>query len=736
MSKKNIFSERNTFVQKPNRNTFDLSFQNNLTMEFGKLYPVFCKEVIPGDSFRIKPTFALRTLPMHFPVQTRMQVNLHFFYVRNRNLWKNWPNFIGNLPTPDANGIDQLDVPPFLSKPTFDSRSLGDYLGIPTTLYGGIGSNLLSAQTFSTFKNGDKEVPILRIADGFCTAYCGYGPPLDNFLAGTPYPFEQQLRTPYSMIPIPLCKSCHLDISKLISNSPTKPNKCEGYLCLDSGKLIKIDDTSSVMSADVPTSGIFDLTLDSRAVSFVKNNPGSYALLLRFWSSKGEDVGSVRLAYHGYDYLSLNIGNYIPFTSSDLSNGPIEYSQLSKRPFDQSIHINALPFRAYESIYNAFYRNQLNDPLLNGAGCPVYNEYLLNTQGGDDQFNYKLHYRNWELDFLTSAVQSPQQGIAPLVGVSMNGTFTFANKHEDGSVDYFSAHANIEDNGKITGFQLSDKQSVSPNSTLDNVPDSVKQGTIYNLNQLALAGISINDFRNVNSLQRWLETNIRRGYRYRDQLMSHFGVEAKYEELDMPEFLGGMSEPIYINSISETSQADGGTLGDYAGQGSVMASSEHSIEHYCDEHGFIMGILSISPVPNYSQLLPKMFIKSNYLDYFFPEFGHIGLQPIDYREVCPLQAAQEDVDLTKVFGYQRPWYDYIASVDEVHGEFRTDLRNFLCNRQFSTIPRLNHDFLKVDPAQLNDIFSVTDTTDKVLGQIYFDVSAKRPIPRMGIPRLE
>ena len=735
MSKKNIFSERNSYVQKPNRNTFDLSFQNNLTMEFGKLYPVLCKEVLPGDSFRIKPTFALRTLPMHFPVQTRMQVNLHFFYVRNRNLWKSWPNFIGNLPTPDANGIDDLDVPPYLSNPTFDSRSLGDYLGLPTTLYGGVGSNMLTTQTYSTFRNGDKQVPVLRVADGFCTAYCGHGPLFDNFLNGDPYQFDQTLQTPYSVIPIPLCKSAHLDISKLITNSPTKPNICQGFLCLDSGKLVKIGDISAVMSAEVPSNGVFDIQLDDRAISFVKSNPGNYSLLLHFYSDSGAHVNSVRLEYHHADYLSLNIGNFVPLLSSDLSNGPLEYSQLVKRPFDKSIHISALPFRAYESIYNAFYRNQLNDPLLNGSGRPVYNEYLLNTQGGVDHYNYKLHYRNWELDFLTSAVQSPQQGIAPLVGVSMTGTFTFANKLADGTTDYFTAKANIEDNGKISGFQLSDKVNVDPSKEV-NIPDSVKQGTIYNLNQMALAGISINDFRNVNSLQRWLETNIRRGYRYKDQLMSHFGVDAKYEELDMPEFLGGMSEPIYINSISETSQADGGTLGDYAGQGSVMASSEHSIEHYCDEHGFIMGILSISPVPNYSQLLPKMFIKSNYLDYYFPEFGHIGLQPIDYREVCPLQAVQEDVDLFKVFGYQRPWYDYIASVDEVHGEFRTDLRNFLCNRQFSSIPRLNHDFLKVDPEQLNDIFSVTDTTDKVLGQIYFDISAKRPIPRMGIPRLE
>lgn len=89
-----IFTRTNEYVQPVKRNTFDLSFQNNLTMQFGKLYPVFVQEVIPGDSFKIKPTFALEFMPMVFPVQTRMRANLHFFYVRNRNLWEDFPDFI------------------------------------------------------------------------------------------------------------------------------------------------------------------------------------------------------------------------------------------------------------------------------------------------------------------------------------------------------------------------------------------------------------------------------------------------------------------------------------------------------------------------------------------------------------------------------------------------------------------------------------------------------------------
>ena len=84
----NIFNLSNDRTPDVNRNTFDLSFQNNFTAKFGYLYPVFCKEVLPGDTFKIRPTFALEFMPMVFPVQTRMRANLHFFYCRNRAAYK------------------------------------------------------------------------------------------------------------------------------------------------------------------------------------------------------------------------------------------------------------------------------------------------------------------------------------------------------------------------------------------------------------------------------------------------------------------------------------------------------------------------------------------------------------------------------------------------------------------------------------------------------------------------
>lgn len=778
---KNIFSQTKDYVKPPKRNVFDLSFRNNGTYQFGYLYPVFCKEVIPGDSFKIDPTFALRFLPTAFPIQTKINANLHFFYVRNRNLWEGWQKFIGHT----------ADVEfPFLSgtQDSIRTSGLGDYLGVPTTVISG--PSYLSELTYPRlFSNDDSNTFLsyrfnkLGFSAGLDYSILFGGSSLDSISGPQVTGGNNYSNRFISTMNYGIDNVTFSDTFYLVANTgvATAPNV--DLLDFDIILSTIFDDTTSSPSAfpelafgvhgniidKDPITGKstieFKLTPDTNF--YHRSDLG--ATPLKFGSSS-EIVSYLNGLFSGH---KVSITLYQPTTLTGKSSilpatqtrtaangqryvysmgfvsGSAGLEDLvdipdDRNPFiasnESNVRLSALPFRAYESIYNAFYRNDQNDPLMID-GQPEYDTYVPNTNGGSDSYPYQLYKRNWELDFLTSAVQSPQQGIAPLVGVSQSGDFTFVHKDSDGNIGYFSAKASLASDGSsITGVELSDKVTLDglPTTPITaDIPEDVKRGSIYSLKQMALAGISINDFRNVNALQRWLETNIRRGYKYRDQIKSHFGIDLDYQVLDMPEFIGGVSQAVYSSQVNQTTETETDPLGSYAGQLSLIASSNHSIKHYCHEHGFIIGIFSVTPVPNYSQLLPKHFIKYNYLDYYFPEFGHIGMQPIDYREVCPLQAyGVNPQNVLNTFGYQRPWYDYIASVDEVHGLFRTNLRNFVLNRQFATLPVLNKDFLQVDPDQLNDVFTIDDVSDKILGQIQFNVIAKRPIPKFGIPRLE
>lgn len=825
----NIFAQMKDYIKQPNRNTFDLSFQNNLSMEFGKLYPVFCKDVIPGDSFRITPSFGLRFMPMAFPVQTRMQANLHFFYVRNRNLWKDWPDFIGRT----KQGLTL----PYIADPSkvAYTRGLGDYLGLPTTLAGNYGvDNTVTARTgvsvySSTVSNMQSATYGWPSVLGFGATTVYYNGRLQNIYAnqifGTDSVFATLYNQRYSLENIapkyanPTGESGAY-YGMLISNL-TQIIQPKQVFCLMVNPNQESGEEQIEMSPNITfvfyrgaSGGVRNIcarvvnpsyrvieqmertvsdssgirTYKYQFVEFDLSDAEDYTALTvqgglypeKNWQSIKDSIleGTPDSSGRLYNIMILNSEGYVPYSNGQVFNqvpwidGSSITSLGTQYPVDgmpfspntslpklyyhgmvnwrmsyadaevneiysvpdaknlyksDEVRINALPFRAYESIYNAFYRNQQNDPFTIN-GIPEYNKFIPTNEGGADTTDYALRYRNWELDFLTSAVQSPQQGIAPLVGVTASGEFTFQD--EDGST--FTAQATVgEDGDSITGIQIqSDANNKTPNG-------AIQTGTLRAMREIITNGISISDFRNVNALQRWLETNMRRGFRYKDQLMSHFGVDAEYKALDMPEFIGGMSEPVQVNQITQTSVGDlENPLGSYAGQASILAQSEHSITHYCDEHGYIIGIMSISPVPNYSQLLPKHFLKLDTLDYFFPEFGHIGMQPITYEEVCPLQSYASGDNVHDDFGYQRAWYDYIQSTDEVHGLMRTELRNFLINRQFDSRPELGPDFLHISPNDVNDVFAVTDVTDKIMGAIWFDVQAKRPIPKFGIPRLE
>ena len=92
--------------------------------------------------------------------------------------------------------------------------------------------------------------------------------------------------------------------------------------------------------------------------------------------------------------------------------------------------------------------------------------------------------------------------------------------------------------------------------------------------------------------------------------------------------------------------------------------------------------------------------------------------------------------LERPFGYQRAFYEYLQSTDEVHGEFRNTLKDYLCDRVFQGVPNLSASFLQVRPEQLNDIFANTGNDDKIVGQLWFDCEVVRPIPKYGVPRLE
>lgn len=298
---------------------------------------------------------------------------------------------------------------------------------------------------------------------------------------------------------------------------------------------------------------------------------------------------------------------------------------------------------------------------------------------------------------------------------------------EDGNKYKVSYQSNGSALTGVTYEKLSNDTAVSPVSSL------------YNLLQ---SGISINDFRNVNAYQRYLELNMFKGYSYRQIVEGRFDCTVHYDTLLLPEYLGGMTREVTINPVTQMVEVNGngsynGALGSQAGNGTCFGNTDFTIKGFCDEESIVMGLITVVPMPVYTQPIPKFFLYRDRLDSFNPEFDHIGYQPIYTKELCPVnQWLADPSKMNTVFGYQRPWYEYVQKRDTAHGLFRTELRNFIMNRVFAGVPELGADFTTVDEKSVNDVFSVTEISDKILGQIYFDCTVKLPISRVVVPRLE
>ncbi len=741
----------NPFKQTPpvedvKRNSFDLSFSNNLSLPIGKLVPVMCKEVIAGDSFEIDANFGLRFMPTVFPVQNRIRADLHFFYVRNRNLWKNWMDFFGNTWSKQT-----PLVAPYIGAKDNDSNffaegSLADYLGVPTSSISSVGGTRLDPirayvpsennvggfttnnSTSSTYRNllsyfrlpynkGKNYVPIGGAFNSFITPtgndiYVISDNPMMHTIKSNDFSQIRLVAMSGSGLSVPTdCTIRHLD-----------------FLTYKNGAWISLGSLGSTSPLVIFTTNgpkpwdEFMQTIDPEktflGINFSSPSAGFLYLINYAYTTYGPTAQKdtrdfsgfrIQVKYNGYNYDS----------------GSVEEANSTYNP--NYLPISALPFRAYESIFNAFYRNERIDPLLDADGDPMYNQYLQNDGDGEDNYDYVLHNRYWEKDFLTTALPSPQMGNAPLIGLAQNNKpfvqQRMTLKPEQGQQDEYNV---------MVASDPDSKQVLGISYYSENIP----MGSVEALQEAINYGISINDFRNVNALQRWLEKSQARGYKYKDQLLSHFGVNVKFEQLNMPEFIGGISQDINSSTIVNQAASQDYKLGEFAGTLTAFGNGKNKIRKYCDEPGFIVAILSISPIPTYSQLLPKMFLKHHRLDYYFPEFGHIGLQPISLKEVVPLQVHKLQPDKKdETFGYQRSFYDYVQSTDEVHGSLRTSLRNYLINREFADIPALSKQFIEISPEEVNDIFAVTEDTHKVVGQVSFRITAKRPIPFFGTPTL-
>lgn len=725
-------------------NSFDWSHVNNLTTDFGRITPVFCELVPAKGSLRINPEFGLELMPMVFPVQTRMFARLNFFKVTLRSMWEDYSDFISNF----RDDLEEPYIKPssvsFLKMCT--TGSLGDYLGLPTKTaysspFASVNLNRCSNNSYSLAASiiSDSVVSSLAAAESFvrgstCVAsgVPAKSPALVGLYSATSL-LENNPKGLTISFTIPALGLSYtgnkpvLRVMAVVASSSS--NSAIGYAYKD------ID-----VVAGSPVPGTLDIEFSAPVPS------SSYVY---FAVSALEAPSSTQsITFGSKDYLPASV----LIRAIRESNQEVSYDNY---PFATATNASAprllaYRFRAYESVYNAYYRDIRNNPFIVN-GRPVYNKWLPNMKGGADTTSYELHQCNWERDFLTTAVPNPQQGAsAPLVGLTVGDVVT---RSEDGTYSVQKQTVLVDEDGSKYGvsYKVSEDGERLIGVDYDPVSDKTPVTAINSYAELAAltteqgSGFTIETLRYVNAYQKFLELNMRKGFSYKQIMQGRWDIDIRFDELLMPEFIGGISRELSMRTVEQTVDQQSDTsqgqyaeaLGSKTGIAGVYGSTSNNIEVFCDEESYIIGLLTVTPVPVYSQLLPKDFIYNGLLDHYQPEFDRIGFQPVTYKEVCPMNFMKQNIaDMSKTFGYQRPWYEYVAKYDSSHGLFRDSMRNFIMSRFFASAPDLSKQFLLVNPNAVNQVFSVTEYTDKIFGYVKFNATARLPISRVAIPRLD
>ena len=150
------------------RSKFDRSHQLLTTINEGDLVPIYCDEVLPGDTARVRLNGLIRMSTPIYPVMDNCYMDTYFFFVPCRLLWKHWENMFGENDTNYWAEKTEYSTPTCTigGKSGLQNGSLGDYFGLPTEISKGIKVNALPARAYAMiynewFRDENLEAPLM-----------------------------------------------------------------------------------------------------------------------------------------------------------------------------------------------------------------------------------------------------------------------------------------------------------------------------------------------------------------------------------------------------------------------------------------------------------------------------------------------------------------------------------------------------------------------------------------------
>lgn len=120
------------------RSIFRRPSQHKTTFNTGDLIPIYVDEVLPGDTFKMDMSMAVRMATPIFPVMDNLNIDIYFFYCPTRILWDHWREFNGENTSSAWEQTVEYEVPQITAPAStgWTKGTIADYMGIPTKVAG------------------------------------------------------------------------------------------------------------------------------------------------------------------------------------------------------------------------------------------------------------------------------------------------------------------------------------------------------------------------------------------------------------------------------------------------------------------------------------------------------------------------------------------------------------------------------------------------------------------------
>lgn len=496
-------------------------------------------------------------------------------------------------------------------------------------------------------------------------------------------------------------------------------------------------DTSKVVRMQTLLSPVMDNAFLDVYYFFVPNR-----LLWDHWKEFcGENTASA-----WYPTVQYSIPKITIPTSGVAVGSVLDY--LGIPPYNGTINavkVNALRVRGYALIMDQWFRDQnLQNPLTiyTGDNDVQYSGSSCET-GGAPFIACKTH------DYFTSCLPGPQKSLNPVL-IPVSGSVPVSTTDPTviiGTPTYpvwygSTFSQNTRKYSTVNSVATTGGTTVTVpvmGTTTDNngyAPINLVASSASNTTSGASLTMSVNDLRLAFQTQKFLEKQARGGSRYREILLSHFGVHSPDARQQVPEYLGGNRIPLNVSQVVNAAESSGNRLGN-VGAYSLTTDVHHDVFKSFTEHGYIYGLMVVRYDHTYSQGAEYDWFIDNLYDIYWPVFSNISEQPVRTRELY-WPAAGSGVN--PVFGYQEAWASYRYKNNRVAGEMRPLVSGGLYSWSFadaySQQPTLSSSWISEDKANVDRTLAVSSSvSNQFWSDFYVKCTVTRPMPLYSIPGL-